>query len=254
MHPNDMESAEDILPTLRRQFPSVQKSTGHWRRLVNSCVTSSRPRRRFPVVITDTIIPYVGTLLVVDRAQIANWFETRVGLNEDARILWLGQLPIAHAHTIFIVFRMREDPRYKKLKPKELICKAGKRNSPVSPPTLSTLMRNVLRVWRKKCLRIRPGPGLQVMSSGWGLDVGHHQDEWNPYLGALKNWNEKKRERSQGQCVARLLFYAVDYILFKAVPQVEAQPKPRPRPQPKKKVQAGMNYSLYLQYFSKLIS
>jgi len=33
----------------------------------------------------------------------------------------------------------------------------------------------------------------------WGLDVGHHQDGWNPYLGVLKTWHEKKREGNEAE-------------------------------------------------------
>jgi len=52
----------------------------------------------------DDIIPYVGTLSVIERAQIANWFETHVSLKKEARVLWMTRLPFAHAHTIFIAF------------------------------------------------------------------------------------------------------------------------------------------------------
>ncbi|KIM35702.1 hypothetical protein M413DRAFT_7416 [Hebeloma cylindrosporum] len=39
--------------------------------------------------------------------------ETHIGLNKEARVLWMERLPIPHAHTIFIAFRIRKDPRYK---------------------------------------------------------------------------------------------------------------------------------------------
>ena len=33
----------------------------------------------------------------------------------------------------------------------------------------------------------------------WGLDVGHHQGGWNPYINALKLWEGKKREGDEGE-------------------------------------------------------
>jgi hypothetical protein len=37
---------------------------------------------------------------IIERAQIANWFEARVSRNKKVRMAWLGFLQIAHAHTI----------------------------------------------------------------------------------------------------------------------------------------------------------
>ena len=54
--------------------------------------------------LEKTLVPFVGTLSVVERAQIANWFETWVSRNKQLRIKWLGLLPIAHAHTLFIAY------------------------------------------------------------------------------------------------------------------------------------------------------
>src|SRR6266700_3515207 len=69
--------------------------------------------------LTDTLIPYVGALSVSERAQIVNWFKTHVSLTKDSRVLWLGRLPIAHAHTVFIAFQMHQDPHYKTLTTRE---------------------------------------------------------------------------------------------------------------------------------------
>jgi len=74
--------------------------------------------------LTKTLIPYVGALSVSERAQIANWFETHISLTKDTRVLWLGRLPIAHAHTVFIAFRIHQDPHYKTLTTSELFSKA----------------------------------------------------------------------------------------------------------------------------------
>jgi hypothetical protein len=38
----------------------------------------------------------------------------------------------------------------------------------------------------------------------WGLDIGHHQGGWNPYIDAPKLWNGKKREGNEGELEVRL--------------------------------------------------
>jgi len=38
----------------------------------------------------------------------------------------------------------------------------------------------------------------------WGLDVGHHQGGWNPYIDAPKLWDGKKREGNEGELEVRL--------------------------------------------------
>ena len=60
-----------------------------------------------------TLIPHVGTLSIVERAQIANWFEAHVSQNKKVWIAWLGFLLIAHAHTLFITYRMTKNPTFK---------------------------------------------------------------------------------------------------------------------------------------------
>jgi hypothetical protein len=37
----------------------------------------------------------------------------------------------------------------------------------------------------------------------WGLDVGHHQDGWDPTFGVPKTWDEKNREGSESECEVR---------------------------------------------------
>jgi hypothetical protein len=37
----------------------------------------------------------------------------------------------------------------------------------------------------------------------WGLDVGHHQDGWDPVFFVTETWDEKKREGSESECEVR---------------------------------------------------
>lgn len=56
-----------------------------------------------------TLIPYTGNLSVVDRARIANWFETHIAIDKKLRNTWLGLLPLAHTFTLFIGSQLLEN-------------------------------------------------------------------------------------------------------------------------------------------------
>ena len=88
-------------------YPPVARWCSEWRSTCKEMIGRSS--------LTKMLIPYVGTLSVSKRAQIANWFETHISLTKDNWGLWLGRLPIAHAHTVFIAFRMHQDSHYKSL-------------------------------------------------------------------------------------------------------------------------------------------
>ena len=117
MHPHEMESTEDILadPSSIPYGAEVDKALTPSRDQLHDILLSpdNVPSEEVPAKkwledqkknLTMTIMPYVGALLVSERTQIANWFETHISLTKDNRGLWLGCLPIAHAHTIFIAF------------------------------------------------------------------------------------------------------------------------------------------------------
>lgn len=52
---------------------------------------------------STSIIPHVGTLSIVEHAQVTNWFEKNIAWETDVQALWVGLLPIAHAHTLHCI-------------------------------------------------------------------------------------------------------------------------------------------------------
>ena len=78
--------------------------------------------------------------------------------------------------TVFIAFRMHKDPRYKKLKSKELICKAWEAQLTGVPTILDTTdvdaecIESLEEEMFENTNRTGPSGNEQ-----WGLDVGHHQ-------------------------------------------------------------------------------
>jgi len=62
-------------------------------------------RNRKPV--NSTLLPYVASLPVTERLQISNWFESHISKDPQFRHEWMGLLPIAHAHTVYIAHRLQ---------------------------------------------------------------------------------------------------------------------------------------------------
>jgi len=63
-------------------------------------------------------------LSIAERVQIANWFEAHISRNKKVHIAWLGFLPIAHAHTLFIAYQMIKNPTFKAYSESEILQKA----------------------------------------------------------------------------------------------------------------------------------
>jgi len=110
----------------------------------------------------------------IERAQIANWFETYVGLTKEARVLWMTRLPIAHAHTIFIAFRIRKDPRYKTLQIPDLFRKAWEVNLTGVPTIVKEVDvdKEYVESLEEEIFENMDRTGVSG-NEQWGLDVGY---------------------------------------------------------------------------------
>ncbi|KIM36004.1 hypothetical protein M413DRAFT_14221 [Hebeloma cylindrosporum] len=210
-HPHNLPTSEDILsdPESIRYTDEVHKALephkGPLRRLLTS-PNSLHPEVSHEAIpakkwladngkpLKKTLIPHVGTLSVIERAQIANWFEKTVSMSKKLRIQWMGLLPIAHAHTLFIAYRMAKDSTFESIPELEILRKAWEVQL-----TGSTAILREIDV-DKECLESLEEEMFERTErtgiSGnwqWGLDVGHHQDGWDPSFGVPENWDEKKR-------------------------------------------------------------
>jgi hypothetical protein len=139
------------------------------------------------------IVSHVGSLSVLDRARVSNWFVRNVPNASNLLHEWIGRPPLAHAFTLVIASRAHA----------ELVEKAE------TTGNLSQLQRKqmVLKyAWEKQrseagdlwhdvdvdaeCLAIFEARIFETSKQAglagyyqWGLDAGDHQDAWNPYFG-----------------------------------------------------------------------
>ena len=213
-HPHEIRTAEDILsdPSSIPYTNEVNLAlkphahTGVLQRLLTApnsshYETSSKviPAKKWlqdnNEDLSTAIVHHVGILSVIERAQISNWFDTHIGREQHVQTLWLGRLPIAHAHTLFIAYRMTKDPAFKDLTLTDMLQKAWVAQLTSTPSILGEIDvdRECLEQLEEEMFERtdRTGPSGNFQ---WGLDAGHHQDGWDPYFGVPKTWEGEIRE------------------------------------------------------------
>lgn len=143
--------------------------------------------------LRTTLIPHVGSLSILERARIANWFDTHITLKDkELRLSWLGFLPHAHAHTLYIAHSLASEPKMKNLGPSELLKHAWEVQFTAQPARLVDVDVE------KECLSRLEEEMFEVSARAdiagyhqWGLDAGHHQDNWEPYSSLQWLWNKE---------------------------------------------------------------
>ena len=193
-HPHEIRTAEDILadpssiPYTNEVNWALKPHIGVLQRLLTApnsshYETSSKviPAKKWlqdgNKDLSKAIIHHVGTLSVMERAQIANWFDIHIGQELDVRALWLGRLPIAHAHTLFIAYRMTKDPVFEGLTSTDILQKAWVAQLTGVPSILGEVDvdRECLEQLEEEMFERTHRTGASG-NFQWGLDAGHHQD------------------------------------------------------------------------------
>ncbi|PPQ82454.1 hypothetical protein CVT26_012730 [Gymnopilus dilepis] len=124
-------------------------------------------------------VQFTGGLSLMERAQIANWFETFVGKEAKNRQKWINRLPLAHAHTLFIAFRLRygeATSRYKDARTNVVLQKAWDIlvEGSLAPRIEVDVEKECIQLLEHELFGVDPG------GNSWGSDVGGNQDNWVP--------------------------------------------------------------------------
>ncbi|KAF8066482.1 hypothetical protein FPV67DRAFT_1626399 [Lyophyllum atratum] len=141
---------------------------------------------------STTLIPYVGSLSIIERAQVANWFEKNISHDKKRRHEWLGRLAIAHAHTLLIASRLEHEPKFENCDEDARLEKAWELQF-TDVPSIDKLLIDV-DVDRESLEKLEAQMFEQSSAAGiaghfqWGLDAGDHQDGWDPYAGLPEDW------------------------------------------------------------------
>ena len=216
-HACEVPTAEDILsdPSSSKYTKEVDDALSPHKKVLTSLLfqLDGLENQNIPIKrwleseqksLTKTIIPYVGTLSIAERAQVSNWFEVNVAKKKSFRSKWLGLLPIAHALTIFIAFRMERntESRYpeRKYHPRDYLEEAWEVQfrSTKSGYSEVDVERECLERLEEQMFERSLRAGIAGYCQ-WGLDAGDHQECWYPYAGLPEHWNHEDRENEEGE-------------------------------------------------------
>lgn len=145
-----------------------------------------------------------GDLPLEIQAQISNWFQEKLPGARQEKQNWLGQLPLSHGYTLVIASQHREEFRSKTTFPKDgtmveqeifLLDAAWQlqRGSEDTKYTGSKLRavdvdQECISSLEYKLFQRSKEAGIASLCQ-WGLDVGPHQDGWNPYSQVPTEWH-----------------------------------------------------------------
>lgn len=159
--------------------------------------------------LEKTLIPYSGNLSVIERAQVANWFENKISLNTKYRHRWVGSLPLAHAFTLLLAFRIKTaDENLQYSTESEILDIAwesqGERPENAALEDVDVETEALLRL-EEEMFEVSQLAGISG-NHQWGLDVGDHQDDHDPYRSAKSEWHYDDRYNSESELTVSLVF------------------------------------------------
>jgi len=143
--------------------------------------------------IRTGMVLFMGTLSIIEHAQLGNWFEVHIAKNKDLHwhCQWLGLLPLAHTCTLWLVSLLHKNRS--KLQKIDIdddnqVLEAAWRLQTTQTPKV-VWNRSQINV-DKECLeRLEEEMFERSALAGiagnyqWGLDAGDHQEGWNPFAG-----------------------------------------------------------------------
>lgn len=160
----------------------------------------SRPTsRRLSAAHQSGLVPHAGDISFLDRARVTNWFELHVPNAKADRRIWLGKAPLAHAFTVLIASRQRdafmadaEFPRAGTAAEQEQYILSQAWDSQMRRVADDTTIADVdlecLNSLERRMFEVSKAAGHAGYWQ-WGLDVGDHQEGWDPYGNLPAEWH-----------------------------------------------------------------
>lgn len=157
--------------------------------------------------LTKTLVPFASSLTMEERAMISNWFEEKISEGDKTlRRHWMGFLPIAHAHTIFLANKLKtRETDAAGFTQNHLLDKAWDVQTSGTRQDLLfgvDVDRECLEAFEELLFERSKEAGV-TGNCQWGLDVGEHQSGWDPYIGLPSTWSHEDRAESEGEIEVR---------------------------------------------------
>ncbi|KAH7875730.1 uncharacterized protein C8R40DRAFT_1250870 [Lentinula edodes] len=151
--------------------------------------------------IHQCTIPFTGGLTIEDQARVANWFEKFVSQTPSiSRSKWHSLLAHAHAITLFLDHRLHRTATG--MSESERLHNAW--NHQTTTRQISSNSSNTIDV-DLECLEYLETRMFERSREAgvagwyqWGLDVGYHQDNWDPYIGLREGLNHFNFQDEKG--------------------------------------------------------
>ncbi|KAJ6457808.1 hypothetical protein C8R47DRAFT_1203316 [Mycena vitilis] len=147
-------------------------------------------------------IPYTGNLPSIDCARIANWVYHCVSGAKNSVVKWMGRVPLAHAYLILIAYRNQADilteiehsAKHINMDRQAAIFDiAWRYQKRPGSFRFVDVDHECLNIFEERLFEYSLAAG-RAGNQQWGLDVGPHQDNWNPYSGTPTHWNHDDRD------------------------------------------------------------
>ncbi|KAF8208402.1 hypothetical protein K438DRAFT_324602 [Mycena galopus ATCC 62051] len=251
-HAHEISVEEDILDDFRNHTfsPELDNILQPHREILLSIFSKPwKDNKAIPAVeyilnsVKGKTIPYAGDLSLLEQAQIMNWFYNKIPLARGHLTEWVGLPPHAHAITIVIASRnereLRDNPNFPTDAPEAKQLQtlwdwAWCLQRTQCRVPVADVDRECLGLLEQWMFESSDAAGL-AGDEQWGLDAGHHQDRWQPYIGLPAEWSSYRSGKEDDEKYRRGLNFSVDGLsgdeasAHKPLRSAHIQPKPRKR-------------------------
>lgn len=199
--------------SVTRKIPSLE-----WHNIVSSSHFALQS-------IKSGIVPHTGDVSILDQARTANWFFHKIkGAKLDIS-RWLGCVPMAHTLTILIACRKKNQlltsiaaaNNSSNLSEEEALWVAAwnlQQNEVLAPVGVDVDLECLSNL-EERIFENSFEAGV-AGNQQWGLDVGPHQNHWEPYVGLPSSWIHEDREEHDSEVEVRSIS-SVSLILLNLI-------------------------------------
>ncbi|KAJ8080755.1 hypothetical protein PM082_017589 [Marasmius tenuissimus] len=161
--------------------------------------------RTSPNHLFNNVLPHCGSTSIEDRCRVSNWFETHISRDSHVRVQWMYLVPWSHIITLLIAYRLaigKHDSGDKLQIGKDLLqevwaiqvretSQENARDFEGGPRRIVDVDNECLGDLERKMFECSARAGNTGYFQ-WGLDAGHHENNWNPYDGLPRAWTKHR--------------------------------------------------------------
>ncbi|KAK7434743.1 hypothetical protein VKT23_020021 [Stygiomarasmius scandens] len=234
-----------------------------------SQLTFSSPNAIFPDVPAFSwalrqkgkVVPFTGLISVEDQARINDWFRSNIPQASSCEHHWVAGIAIGHARTLFVASQHRaeivsefdgdfSESDVIKAAWKRLVHFTGKDEEGVPLIDAVDVDLEALKVLEYYIFSLGVDAG-EAGNKQWGLDVGMHENDWNPWdvyapeceVGYQRREAEDPEYGPNYDHEEETQYYETQRLILEREKAARNAKRPKPRP---KKVSMCSKFSMSL--------